>query len=117
MKNKLFYEVENEYNTKRQNLLDLDNEIYLKDFLDIGFNNSYIYIDNKRYEVGYKYNEYLSNIYKSNYSSDFSLNDKQLKCLVKITDYDYDYDNYTIVYVKLVNESDKEYFIKEGKCL
>ena len=115
--NKLFYEVENEYFTLRGDYLDYENIMTLKEFLDIGFYNSYIFFD-KRYEVGYKYNDYLSGVLETKYSSDFSLNEKQLNCKVQIEDWDYDNDNFTIVYLKLVNESDKKYFInEEGECL
>lgn len=112
MNNKLFYEIENEYMTLKEDLIDYDRELTIKEFLDIGFNNSYIYFDKfgKSFNLGYKFkNEYCS--------EDFSLNESQLNCKIKMIDYSEDLDRYTIIYVQLVNESDKKYFVKEGECL
>lgn len=112
MNNKLFYELENELMTLKEDLIDYDKELTIKEFLDIGFNNSYITFETfgKVFNLGYK----IENKYWSN---DFSLNEKQLNCKIKMCDSDYDLEGYTIIYVQLVNESDRQLFIKEGECL
>ena len=112
MNNKLFYELEGELMNLKEDLIDYDKELTIKEFLDIGFNNSYITFENfgKTFDLGYKFeNEYCG--------SDFSLNKKQLNCKIRMCDYDTDSEGYTIIYVELVNESDKKYFVKEGECL
>lgn len=119
MNNALFYEIESIYLDKKRMLLDFDSDFTIKEFLDKGFNNSYIYLkyeDNgipvlKTFNLGYKDSE------NNYYSEDFSLNDRQLKCKVKIEEWDTDSDNFTIVYVSLKNKSDARYFInKKGVC-
>ena len=98
----------------KNQLLDFDSYITIKDFLDRGFNNSYIYLkveeDNiptlKRFNLGYK--ESINGGY---HSKDFSLNDKQLKCKIRMEEWDTDSDNFTIIYVSLKNQSDRKYFL------
>lgn len=123
MNNKLFYEIENEYFELRDHLIgkfinkynDKTSNITLKEFLDKGFNNSYITFKNygKTFNLGYKD---LENEY---WSEDFSLNEEQLNCKIgNIVDYDHDGDGYTIVYINLNNEKDIKKFIdKDGNCI
>lgn len=118
--NKLFYEVESDYLDLKNKLIDYDTILTLKDFLDIGFNNSYIYLkveDNgvpclRRFNIGYK--ESINGKY---YSEHFSLNEKQLNCKVRMVDSDIDSDNFTIISIALQNKSDLKYFINsKGVC-
>lgn len=127
--NKLFYEVESDYLELKNKLLDKFNcdygkneeHITIKEFLDIGFNNSFIYLgvkENnipiiKQFNLGYK--ESYNGGY---YSEDFSLNEEQLKCKIgDIVNYDTDSMDYTIMFVSLENENDVKKFIdNEGKC-
>lgn len=104
----LIYELEAELQ-ERKDILYSEDAMTIKDFLDLGFNNSYIYLYNKKYNLGYK-TYYIKSLYKS---EDFSLNEKQLQCKIKIVDNGEDLDGFTIVYVRLVNEDDTKYFLNE----
>lgn len=124
--NKLFFEVESDYLELKDRLIDYDSILTLKEFLDIGFNNSYIYLkveDNgvaclRRFNIGYRNCEKCVKCgYKLYESKDFSLNEKQLSCKVRMVDSYTDSDNYTIISIALQNKSDLKYFINsKGVC-
>lgn len=129
MNNKLFYEIENEYLELRDNLInrfinrynDSSDHITLKEFLDLGFNNCYIWLNTCKNDIAIlcRYNLGYKDLDNSYYSEDFSLNEKQLNCKIgNITDYDKDSDGYTIVYINLNNKEDIVKFIdKDGNCI
>ena len=117
----LLYNIEGQYRDKLQHCLEVIKEpITVKEFLDLGFNNSYIYLDGTYNlgNLGYKYYDYDYNTSQyldtTSYSSDFSLNESQLNTLVIYSDMEHDSDGFIIVYVKLVNENDINKFIDEN---
>ncbi len=114
----LLYNIEGQYRDKLQHCLEaIEEPITVKEFLDLGFNNSYIYLDGT-YNLGYKYYDYDYNTSQyldtTSYSSDFSLNESQLNTFVIYSDMEHDSDGFRVVYVKLVNENDINKFIDEN---
>ena len=114
MENELLYDLEYKVNEMRKTRLSeiKYEEMSVKDFLDLGFNNSYIIINSKWFNLGYKWKICKDYGYES---SDFGeLNKEQLNVMIKYNDYevnDNDYNSYIEVSVALVNEEDSKYFI------
>lgn len=106
---KLLYDLEYQVNEERKNRLSAIEyeDLSVKELLDLGFNDTFIKIDNNWYELGYK----STNIDDSYYSNDFGyLEEEQLKCMVKYFDNKINDNNYLEIDVVLVNEEDKKYF-------
>lgn len=109
----MLYDLEykvNELRKSRLSTIEYEN-MSVKDLLDLGFNNTYILINDAWYDLGYKW--FASD--KFGYEGDFGeLNDKQKSCMVKFNSAEINDENYTIVYIELVNKDDEKYFKIEG---
>ena len=117
MENKLLYELEYKVNELRKSKLSeiQYNNLTIKELLDLGFDNTFIKLNNQWFNLGYKdIDRHNNKIYYT--SNDFDeLNEKQLNCMVEyINDELSDY-NYLQVSVCLVNEEDTRYFIESGE--
>ena len=121
MENDLLYNLEYQVNEKRKTRLSQvkHDTLTIKEFLDLGFNNSGINICGKYYNLGFKWfvEDYKTKQLVYGYeSSDFGeLNKEQLDVKIKYVSSYLTDDNYLNVEVKLVNDDDSKYFIKESE--
>lgn len=111
MKNNLLWKLEEDFKETKRNYINklMYEKTTVKELLDMGFNNNYICFNMDSYNLGFK------DLNGDYYSDDFELNDEQLSCEVVLDETDEDSDCYTIIYVKLKNEKDKKYFIKNNE--
>lgn len=119
MENKeLLYELELKVNELRETQLRKIKyyDISVKELLDLGFNNIFIKLDGKWFNLGYKEfdKDFETGVKTYNYySEDFELNEEQLNVKVHYYNGELNDYNYLDVSVVLVNEEDKKLFIKE----
>ena len=98
MENKLLWELEHDFRTELHKRLNKVIEgCTIKDLLDMGFNNNHLV---GGYCLGFKSDD------GNYYESEYKYTDKFFNTKVKFDYWDFDSDNYTIIYVKLVNEED-----------
>lgn len=121
MENDLLYNLEYQVNEKRRaKLSQIKYEtLTVKEFLDLGFNNSGINIGSEYYNLGFKWfvedNKTKQLVYGYE-SCDFGeLTKEQLDVKVEYVSSYLTDDNYLNVEVKLVNDDDSKYFIKESE--
>lgn len=121
MNNDLLYNLEYQLNEKRKATINniRYNEMTIKEFLDLGFNNSDIKINGRWRNLGYKWftKNYKTDDYIYGYESgDFGeLTPEQLNVKVKFVRSETTDENYTNVDVRLVNDDDSKYFVKESE--
>ena len=113
---RLLYDLEYQVNELRKTKLNTikHNNMTVQQLLDLGFDNSFIIISDKWFNLGYRWQDKKVYGYGSKYgSNDFGeLNEDQLNCMVKyVADEISDY-NYQQVSVELVNEKDSKYFLE-----
>ena len=111
-KEKLLYELEYQVQELRKARLSAIkyNNMTIKDFLDLGFDNSFILIKDQWFNLGFKWHDKDYNNYGYE-SDDFGeLTNEQLNCVIEYVDdeiSDYDYQQ---VSVRLINKMDEKYF-------
>jgi hypothetical protein len=107
---KVLYELEYQVNELRKaKLQEIEyNDMTIKEFLDLGFDNSFILLNGEWFNLGYKW--FVGDNYGYE-SDDFGeLTKEQLNCLVKYVDSELTDYNYQHVDVELVNSEDNKYF-------
>jgi hypothetical protein len=116
---KLLWELEQNYLEKyNDSIYMVENEdLTIRELLDLGFNNNYIKIGDNKYNLGYALDSRSREVEGVDYKSeDFDLTDKQLDCeIAKGGSLDTDWDGFTIITVRLKNEEDKKYFLEGRK--
>ena len=121
MENDLLYNLEYQVNEKRKTRLSQvkHDTLTIKEFLDLGFNNSGINMCGKYYNLGFKWfvEDYKTKQLKYGYeSSDFGeLTKEQLDVEIEYVSSYLTDDNYLNVDVKLVNDDDIKYFFGESE--
>lgn len=90
---KKLYELQYDYINASNNAYNkvIENELTLRELVEVGYNMIHLDFDNKSYSLGYD-------------EEDF--NEDELNVLVKGLYTECDVDNYEIVYVELVNNED-----------
>ena len=108
----LVYELEYEVSELRRKRLNVikNRDITIKELLDLGFNNSYLRINEEWFNLGYKWFDCK----KENFgyeSGDFGeLNEQQLNCVVHFISSELDDDNCMCINVELKDKEDIKYF-------
>lgn len=108
---KLLYDLEYQVNELRKaKLSEIEyNDMTVQELLDLGFDNSFIKINDQWFNLGYRWHDNKVYGYES---SDFGeLTEEQLNCSVKYVDDEVSEYNYQQVSVKLANEKDSRYFL------
>lgn len=116
---KLLYELESEYLEKYNDCIYMveNEDLTVRELLDLGFNNNYVRIGDKKYNLGYALTSRCQEVEGVEYKSeDFDLTDKQLDCeIAKGGSLDTDWDDFTTITVRLKNKEDEKYFIVKGE--
>lgn len=107
---KVLYELEYQVNElRKEKLHEIEyNDMTIKEFLDLGFDNSFIEIKGQWFNLGYKW--FIGDNYGYE-SNDFGeLTNEQLNCRIRYVDSTLGDYNYQQVSVELVYEKDAEKF-------
>lgn len=115
-RDKLLYELEYEVNKARQRAIDTIkyDVMSVREFLDLGFDYSHIFVKGKRLELGYKWYvvDSATGIEHRGYeNNEHELDKNQLACIVRYVGSYVDDDGYTQVDVELVDNRDSKYFM------
>ena len=115
MNKELLYDLEYKVNELRNQCLNYvryAEVLTLKEVLDLGFNDTYIFNETLEQYVSLGYKEIGEN--GAYYSSDLGyLTEEQLKCNVKYKYHELNDDNYIDITLELVNKENEELFIKK----
>lgn len=113
MNKELLYDLEYKVNELRKQYLselEYNESITLKEVLDLGFNNAYMFNETLEQYISLGYKELGEN--GAYYSSDLGyLTEEQLSCLMKYKYNEINDDNYTKITLELVNKENEELFI------
>lgn len=108
----LVYELEYEVAELRRKRLNVikNRDMTIKEFLDLGFNNSNIKINEEWFNLGYKWFDSKKEHFGYE-SGDFGeLNKQQLNCVIHFISNELDDNNCMCVNVELKNKEDIKYF-------